>query len=96
VADRFDLPFGRVESNYRRLVEDNAASLREDAGVGRAEVDGEVGREGGSEIHNVPRAIARFIPQAQVGNADDFVVGLGRAVTKTIAVADFVTVGRRG
>ena len=44
-ADRFDAVVLGVESDDRRLVQDDAASGDEDAGVGRAEIDGEIGRE---------------------------------------------------
>ena len=43
--------FGGVEGDDRRLVEDDAAALGEDARVGRAEVDGEVGGEHAGDIH---------------------------------------------
>ena len=35
-----------VERHHRRLVQDDAAAGGEDAGVGRAQVDGQVGRKG--------------------------------------------------
>ena len=44
-ADRFDAVVLGVESDDRRLVQDDASSGDEDAGVGRAEIDGEIGRE---------------------------------------------------
>ena len=46
-ADSFDGARRRVERDDRRLVEDDAVAAREDAGVGRPEVDGKIaGKEG--------------------------------------------------
>jgi hypothetical protein len=50
-ADGLHFSLGGVEGNDRRLVEDNAAPLGEDAGVGGAEVDGEVAGEHGKDAH---------------------------------------------
>ena len=44
-ADRLDTAARRVEGDDRRLVQHDAAAAREDAGVGSAEIDGDVGRE---------------------------------------------------
>ena len=43
--DGLNRSLGGVEGDNRRLVEHDAPPLREDAGVGGAEVDGEVGGE---------------------------------------------------
>ena len=45
-----------VEGDDRRLVEDDAAAGGEDAGVGRAEIDGEIVGEGqeAGEVHAAP------------------------------------------
>ena len=49
--DRFDRPLGGVERDDGRFVEDDAAAAREDAGVGRAEIDRDIGREGRKQAH---------------------------------------------
>ena len=48
-ADGLDAAVQLVDRDDRRLVDDDALALGVDAGVGRAEVDGEVSREGGEE-----------------------------------------------
>ena len=44
-ADRLDRAGGVVDGHDRRLADDDARAAREDAGVGGAEIDGEVVRE---------------------------------------------------
>src|SRR4029434_5274474 len=46
VADCFDCSGCRVEGDERRFTDDDPAAAREDARVGRSEVDGEIGRKG--------------------------------------------------
>ena len=41
-ADGLDPPVDRVERDNRRLADDDALAAREDAGVGRAEIDGQI------------------------------------------------------
>ena len=58
VPDRLDFTLGGVEGDDRRLVEDNAAALGEDAGIGRAEIDGEVGGECREDVHGYAARLA--------------------------------------
>ena len=44
-ADGLDAAGDLVDGDHRRLVDDDAAALRVDAGVGRAEIDGQVSGE---------------------------------------------------
>ena len=62
-ADRFDHAADGVEGDERGLVQDDALTLGVDTGVGRAEIDSEVGSEV-RECHGFAAQWARSIPAA--------------------------------